>query len=127
MTPRRSSESEPADARRDKSNVSGGWLRSLTFALAERIMSTPRVLCLLSLLLVCGCTTTATRQYRAAEEPRIVEAALLQQLALRDTNRVVFVSFSDSQYRSIDPPDIVLERLHAAGRNGPHNSDQQLS
>jgi len=30
---RRCGESEPADSLRDKSSVSGGWLRSLTFAL----------------------------------------------------------------------------------------------
>ncbi len=77
-------------------------------------MNASRSVCVLSMLLVCGCTTTATRDYRAAEEPKILEAALLQQLTSRDTNRVVFVSFSDSQ-RRFDPPDSFIERLSAAG------------
>ena len=39
---RRCSEREPADSLRDKSNVIGGWLPSLTFALdGENIMSEP--------------------------------------------------------------------------------------
>jgi hypothetical protein len=38
MPNRRCSEPEPADSLRDKSNVIGGWLRSLTFALGIRPM-----------------------------------------------------------------------------------------
>ena len=36
MLTRRSSEREPADSLSDKSNVIGGWLPSLTFALGKR-------------------------------------------------------------------------------------------
>ncbi|MBI3987921.1 MAG: hypothetical protein HY343_13435 [Lentisphaerae bacterium] len=38
----RCSEREPADSLRDKSNVIGGWLPSLTFALRRRFASSQR-------------------------------------------------------------------------------------
>jgi hypothetical protein len=41
---RRSSEREPADSLRDKSNVIGGWLPSLTFAFGEDKMKKPDIL-----------------------------------------------------------------------------------
>ncbi|HWX20569.1 MAG TPA: hypothetical protein VN578_11780 [Candidatus Binatia bacterium] len=73
------------------------------------------VLTLLPLVLACGCTTTITREYRAGEEGRICEAALGKELASRDTNRLVYVAFRDSEYRKFDPPDAFLERLRASG------------
>jgi hypothetical protein len=72
-------------------------------------------LLLLALAVAGGCTTAATRQYRAAEEGKVSEAALLYELTLRDTNRLVFVSLFDSQNRVFDPPDNFVERLQAAG------------
>ncbi len=41
--PVRSSEREPADSLRDKSNVIGGWLPSLTFALANSYQTMPTI------------------------------------------------------------------------------------
>jgi hypothetical protein len=70
---------------------------------------------LLPVVLICGCTTTSTREYRAREEERIREVVLLERLALRDTNRVVFVSFEDSARNFIDPSDAVIARIRAAG------------
>lgn len=93
--------------------VCGGGPRSCS--LADMNVSAAKSTCLLSVLLLCGCVTTATRNYRAAEEPRVLEAAMLEQLRWYDTNRMVFVSFSDSQRREYDPPDSYLERLNMTG------------
>jgi hypothetical protein len=70
---------------------------------------------LVPLVLACGCVTSASRAYRANEEPKIREEVLLEHLALRDTNRVVFLAFFDSVNKQIDPSDKFLQRVHALG------------
>jgi len=80
---------------------------------------------LISLLFVGGCATRHTLEFRSSEEINIRETALLHELAFRDTNRVVFVSFSDSQGHPFDPLSDFLQRLHAAGipaREGSQSS-----
>jgi hypothetical protein len=83
--------------------------------LALTAMSNLRLLTLFAALVACGCTTTSSRQYRADEEQKVREAVLLEHLALRDTNRVVFVSFQDSDGSRVDPSDAVISRFRAAG------------
>ena len=78
-------------------------------------MSTARLLAFVVALVACGCTTASTRQYRADEAQKIRESVLLEHLALRDTNRVVFVSFQDSDGSRIDPSDAVISRIRAVG------------
>jgi len=78
-------------------------------------MSALRFLTLLAVLVLCGCTTVSTRQYRADEEQKIREVVLLEDLALRDTNREVFVAFQDSDASRIDPSEAVISRIRAAG------------
>ena len=78
-------------------------------------MNVYRLLTLSAAILACGCTTTSKRQHRAQEEERIREAVLLESLALRDTNRVVFVSFRDPARNLIDPSDAEIARIRATG------------
>src|ERR1041385_4251530 len=78
-------------------------------------MKTLSLLTLLTAVFLSGCATRATQQYRAGEEEKIREAVLLDYLALRDTNRVVFVSFSNSAGNHADPSDAVIARIRAAG------------
>jgi hypothetical protein len=59
--------------------------------------------------------TSSTRQYRADEEQIIREAVLLDHLALRDTNRLVFISFQNSDGSRIDPSDTAISRIRSAG------------
>jgi hypothetical protein len=83
--------------------------------LAVTAMTALRLFTLIVALIVCGCTTTATRQYRADEEQKIREAVLLEHLALRDTNRVVFVAFQNPNGSRLDPSDAAISRIRAAG------------
>jgi hypothetical protein len=78
-------------------------------------MNTVRLFMLFAALVPCGCTTTLTQQYRADEEQKIREAVLMNHLVLRDTNRIVFVSFQDSNGGRFDPSDAVISRIRAAG------------
>jgi hypothetical protein len=45
----------------------------------------------------------------------IREAVLLDHLTLRDTNRLVFISFQHSDGSRIDPSDTAISRIRAAG------------
>jgi hypothetical protein len=74
-----------------------------------------RFLPFLALLVLCGCTTVSTRQYRADEEQTILEAVLLDNLASWDKNRVVFVATQTPDGTCIDLPDAVISRIRAAG------------
>lgn len=78
-------------------------------------MTALRLTALFAALIACGCTTTATLQYRVCEEQKIREAVLLEHLALRDTNRVVFVAFRNPSGGRLDPSDAVVSRIRAAG------------
>jgi hypothetical protein len=71
-------------------------------------------LCFL-LLLTGSCVPRHTLESRALEEPKICEALLLEELALRDTNRIVFVAFTDFEGKEFDPPAAVVDRLRSAG------------
>lgn len=78
-------------------------------------MPNTRFILFLAALLLCGCTTVSTRQYRAAQEQKILEAVLLQQLAHPDTNRLVFIAVQDPAGNCIDPPDALISSLRAVG------------
>lgn len=78
-------------------------------------MCIARRLTLFAAILTCGCMTTSTRQYRAAEELKVREAVLLEYLAFRATNRVVFVSFLNPDRHHVDASDEAISRLRAAG------------
>jgi len=86
-------------------------------------MNAMRVLTLLLAVVACGCTTTATREYRASEEQRIREAVLSEYLGSRDTNRIVFVAFQNSDGSRADPSDVVISRLRTAGIPAQRASD----
>ena len=73
------------------------------------------ILTLLAVVLVSGCATTSRPQCRVLEEEKIREMVLMESLALRDTNRLVFVSFQDSAGNAFDPLDVVMARIHEAG------------
>jgi hypothetical protein len=78
-------------------------------------MTALRFITLIFALVASGCATTATRQYRADEEQKILEAVLLEHLACRDTNRIVFVAFQNADGRRLDPSDAVISRIRATG------------
>lgn len=78
-------------------------------------MNSLRMLTFLAAVLLSGCATTSTRQYRAREEEIIREAVLLERLLSRDTNRLVFVYFKDSALNPIEPSDAVIARIRTAG------------
>jgi hypothetical protein len=86
-----------------------------TTASGHCTMNTVRAVTLLFALVACGCMTTSTRQFRASEQQRIREVVLLEHLALRDTNRLVFVSFQNSGGSYIDPSDAVISAMRTAG------------
>ena len=78
-------------------------------------MTTLRLLTFLPMVLFLGCTTVATRQYRADEEQKILQNVLLAEMEVRDTNRVVFVAIRQADGSHIDPPDAVISTIRAAG------------
>jgi hypothetical protein len=78
-------------------------------------MSALRFFTLLAVLVLCGCTTVSTRQYRANEEQKLREVVLLEHLASRDTNRMVYVAFRHSDGSRIDPSEAFISRICAAG------------
>jgi hypothetical protein len=82
--------------------------------MALSIVTAGRTITLLVLFTASGCMTLSPRQYRIEEEARIREGVLLEDLGLRDTNQVVFVSFFNSDGSHIDPSDAVISRMHAA-------------
>ena len=92
---RRSSERAPADSLRDKFNVIGGWLPSLTFAFGDTMM---RVLILSLVCLLIGCSSGVLPSERALLE--LEDAKLrdmvLQHVPLGSPRKAVEQTFSQS-------------------------------
>jgi hypothetical protein len=59
--------------------------------------------------------TTSTREFRAQEEAAILEEILLEHLVSHAHGNVVFLAFENSDFKYIDPPEAVLNRIRSAG------------